>query len=399
MTQQPELSSSLPEDTDTHSWLSNPLDWPHIDRMILLASLVLICPVALGGWLIGVAWVAPDWVNRPVVYALLTLFGCHILLLGSFLLAAHYRRRKHSHWSRMESVIIFSYALVCLTSSWLTGTQFTAGLLLLLLGVNIASPLASIHKLKRAYGLVYIGLAIFIVMYLSGNFSHAPLFSRPPYQADGSPVMFWFVFESVLAITLLVILYIGLIVTERWSNREDLYREMSTVDGLTRLTNRRYFIERGESEFNRTQRTPTAQLSCIMLDIDHFKLINDTHGHDAGDAVLVKISEIMMDNARQYDEVGRYGGEEFAILLPATPLENAYKVAERLRTRIAAAEIQCNGQTLNVTASFGVACYPYNDIQDMNGLLKAADTALYAAKHGGRNQVVTAREQQLAASG
>ena len=217
--------------------------------------------------------------------------------------------------------------------------------------------------------------------------------------ADGSPVMFWFVFESVLAITLLVILYIGLIVTERWSNREDLYREMSTVDGLTRLTNRRYFIERGESEFNRTQRTPTAQLSCIMLDIDHFKLINDTHGHDAGDAVLVKISEIMMDNARQYDEVGRYGGEEFAILLPATPLENAYKVAERLRTRIAAAEIQCNGQTLNVTASFGVACYPYNDIQDMNGLLKAADTALYAAKHGGRNQVVTAREQQLAASG
>jgi diguanylate cyclase (GGDEF)-like protein len=211
--------------------------------------------------------------------------------------------------------------------------------------------------------------------------------------------MFWFVFQSVLAVTLLLILYIGLVATERWSNREDLYREMSTVDGLTRLTNRRSFIERGESELNRTRRTPTSQLSCIMLDIDHFKGINDTHGHDAGDAVLVKVSEIMMDNARQYDEVGRYGGEEFAILLPATPLENAIKVAERLRARIEAVEIPCNGTTLRVTASFGVACYPYNDIQDMNGLLKSADTALYAAKHGGRNQVIAAREQSLAANG
>lgn len=391
--------AARPGGAERHSWLSNPLDWPHIDRMVLLAGLVMICPVALSLWLAGVALIAPDWVNPPVVKALFSLFALHALLLGSFLLAARYRRQRKSSWSLMESVIIFSYALVCLISSWLTGTQFTAGLLLLLLGVNIASPLASIHKLKQAYGLVCIALAVFIFLYLNGGFTHAPLFARLPYQADGSPVMFWFVFQSVLAVTLLLILYIGLVATERWSNREDLYREMSTVDGLTRLTNRRSFIERGESELNRTRRTPTSQLSCIMLDIDHFKGINDTHGHDAGDAVLVKVSEIMMDNARQYDEVGRYGGEEFAILLPATPLENAIKVAERLRARIEAVEIPCNGTTLRVTASFGVACYPYNDIQDMNGLLKSADTALYAAKHGGRNKVIAAREQSLAANG
>ena len=136
---------------------------------------------------------------------------------------------------------------------------------------------------------------------------------------------------------------------------------------------------------------PPAALACIMLDLDHFKRINDTWGHHAGDAVLVSASSIMMENARQYDEVGRYGGEEFAVLLPGVTLDIAATIAERLRKKISEASVSVDGNTISVTASLGVACYPAPGINDMNYLLKAADAALYQAKAAGRNRVVLAR--------
>ena len=127
-----------------------------------------------------------------------------------------------------------------------------------------------------------------------------------------------------------------------------------------------------------------------MVDLDHFKRINDTWGHHAGDKVLIAASSIMMDTARQYDEVGRYGGEEFAILLPNANLEGAAVVAERIREKIAATIVEVDGNAISMTASFGVACYPAPGIDDLNDLLKAADKALYEAKESGRNRVVTA---------
>lgn len=199
--------------------------------------------------------------------------------------------------------------------------------------------------------------------------------------------------EVIVAAILIAILYLCMLVISRWVERENLYREMSSVDGLTRLTNRRRFIERGKDELERAKRlsgnTP-ASLGCIMLDLDHFKRINDTWGHHAGDAVLVTASEIMMANARQYDEVGRYGGEEFAILLPGVTLEIAAGIAERLRKKISDAVVEVDGHGINISASFGVACYPAPHIDDLNDLLKAADQALYKAKEGGRNRVVLA---------
>lgn len=101
-------------------------------------------------------------------------------------------------------------------------------------------------------------------------------------------------------------------------------------------------------------------------------------------------SAALMDSTRQYDEVGRYGGEEFAVLMPGLTLADATTAAERIRERIAATRVEVDGQTISITASLGVSCFPANDVGSLNELLKAADLALYQAKQAGRNRVVTA---------
>jgi diguanylate cyclase (GGDEF)-like protein len=382
------------QEASQHSWLSNPLDWSQIDRMILLAVLILVSPVLISGGLILLYYLEPQQLVLPVTLSLLGMYVVYGLILLWFILAALRKRQHQDRWELMENFAIYSYLFTILVGSWVSGTEFTTGVILLMLGVNIASPLTSIHRIKLAYALSYLGFAACLIMEFSGHFRHAPLLAQSPYHADGSPKTFWLVFQCSVVFVSLIIVYIALLATERWGSRENLYREMSTVDGLTRLTNRRSFIERGKSEFLRALRSPSAQLSCIMMDIDHFKRINDTYGHQAGDAVLVNVSQILMNNARQYDEAGRYGGEEFALFLPHTPLINAARVAERLRASIEASRVEVEGQSIQVTASFGVACYPCDGISDVDSLLKAADTALYEAKHAGRNRVVTAQKQE-----
>lgn len=389
----PRTKKSLPPitaESRKYSWLSNPLDWPHIDRMILLALLVLLSPVCFGGTLLGVYLVSPGWLVRPVALLLLSLYGVHIVALLYFLLAAVRRRKQGPNWPMMETFVIDSYIAITFVESWLTGTHFTAGPLLIFLGVGITSSLADIYKLRRAYFISCVVMAAFAVMEISGKFRYAPLLTRPPFYPDGSPLPTWLALQVSLVVVLLAILYISIIATKRWGIRENRYREMSTIDGLTRLTNRRTFIERSEKELSRAQRIPSAHMACIMVDIDHFKSINDTYGHTAGDAVLEKIAMILLENARPYDEVGRYGGEEFAVLLPSTQLASAVKVAERQRTRIAEAEVVVDDHIIQVTASFGVASYPADGIRDINELMKAADEALYEAKQSGRNRVVAA---------
>jgi diguanylate cyclase len=141
----------------------------------------------------------------------------------------------------------------------------------------------------------------------------------------------------------------------------------------------------------RRQNSPAGSpLSCIMIDLDHFKMINDTWGHHAGDEVLIAASKIMLDSARTNDEVGRYGGEEFAVLLPNTGMLKARLIAERLRHKIANAQVVVDGQTIEVTASFGIATFPSQGVEVIADLLKTADKALYEAKESGRNKVVTA---------
>jgi diguanylate cyclase (GGDEF)-like protein len=167
----------------------------------------------------------------------------------------------------------------------------------------------------------------------------------------------------------------------------DRAETLARTDSLTALYNRRAFYELGEHVVGLAHRHdhPTA---VVMLDIDHFKAINDRHGHAAGDAVIGAVAAMIRAHHRTTDIAGRIGGEEFAILLPETPLDAAIVVAERLREAVGNHELAFAGQTLQFTASVGVAGRQPDEA--LERLIARADAALYAAKHAGRNRVVSA---------
>lgn len=157
------------------------------------------------------------------------------------------------------------------------------------------------------------------------------------------------------------------------------------IDPLTGLANRRQFEEQLARIINETDRFGGAG-SLVLVDIDHFKRVNDTYGHQAGDQVLRHVARILAEGVRSVDVCARYGGEELAILLPQTFAEGACELAERLRKAIADRPVRHGGETIPVTASFGVASYP-ETVSVRESLFPAADKALYAAKHDGRNCV------------
>lgn len=174
-------------------------------------------------------------------------------------------------------------------------------------------------------------------------------------------------------------------ITERKKTEQQLER-LARTDPLTGLSNRRDFMEIAEQEVARTIRTGDT-LSFLMLDVDHFKNVNDTHGHRAGDAVLIRLGELCRLALRGYDTIGRMGGEEFAALLPKTSSEQASAVAQRMRATIDDAEIHLeHGTCLHFTVSIGVATLA-GDLTHIETLQGQADLALYEAKRTGRNKV------------
>lgn len=165
-----------------------------------------------------------------------------------------------------------------------------------------------------------------------------------------------------------------------------LSREMAIYDDLTRLYSRAYFVECFEKEFEKSRRYG-GHLSLIMLDIDHFKKINDQYGHPEGDEVLRQLAKIIGRFLRKADVPVRYGGEEFVLLLPETRWDQAGILAERLRATISAHSFILKQKEVHVTVSLGVAGYPESEVDSKDDLIFLADTALYLSKEKGRNMV------------
>lgn len=168
-----------------------------------------------------------------------------------------------------------------------------------------------------------------------------------------------------------------------------LLKTMALTDALTGLLNHGASLTRLEEEHARQARTG-APLTVLMADIDHFKVFNDTHGHEAGDSVLAAVAQEFRRACRPYDVIGRYGGEEFVVLLPSTATSEGLLVAERIRTGVEGAGVLYDGLVLRVTVSIGAASLEASCVCEAQTLLRAADHALYRAKAAGRNRVCLA---------
>ena len=174
-------------------------------------------------------------------------------------------------------------------------------------------------------------------------------------------------------------------VTDIVRNAEEMER-LATVDGMTGIYNRRHFLALADHEWNCARRYGRP-ISFLMIDIDHFKAINDDFGHEIGDRMIVHLANLARDCKRDSDVLARIGGEEFAILLPETTLEQARAMAERLREQVASSPLPEAPHSLCASVSVGVATAD-DDTATLSDLMKSADQALYCAKRAGRNQVI-----------
>jgi two-component system, cell cycle response regulator len=176
-------------------------------------------------------------------------------------------------------------------------------------------------------------------------------------------------------------------------NRE--LERLSISDGLTGLFNHRHIHGLLAEEYERVERTNDC-MSVAMFDLDRFKSVNDTYGHQAGDRVLIDLAEILRDTARDIDRLGRYGGEEFIALLPETCIEDAAVFVERVRREVARRPFDIGrDEPLRMTLSAGVATYPHELVDSVESLVRLADEALYTAKAAGRNRTVRFDEMSL----
>ena len=176
---------------------------------------------------------------------------------------------------------------------------------------------------------------------------------------------------------------------------EDFQKQMFDAalrDSLTGAYNKKYFLDHLQSEFAFAARHASS-LSLVMFDVDHFKNVNDTWGHLAGDAVLVKLAELAVESVRGEDLFARYGGEEFSIICRGISMGQAAHLGERLRSLVDRTDFKHGGEVMPVTISVGVAGFPEIPVGSAEDLIEAADTALYAAKNHGRNRVMLATKR------
>lgn len=190
-----------------------------------------------------------------------------------------------------------------------------------------------------------------------------------------------FTFFATIPSIILIAMGVLLMVSDRLLEEN---RELATRDSLTHIFNRRTFNDLARRELARAERY-NHDTSLVMLDIDHFKLVNDTYGHPVGDEALIHLVQIIKKSVRMQDLYGRYGGEEFTILLAETPSAEAFEIAERLREKIENSSLHIQNNVIKMTVSIGIATARGEDKPTLEDLISGADAAMYAAKKAGRN--------------
>lgn len=269
--------------------------------------------------------------------------------------------------------------------------------IVLMSGVMIGLMLREEHLVYFEVSLAMCILFGMTVLSSLGYVKYSTIFIGGPTGSD-HPSTEWLVTMLVVILPILsLFFYIARIVFNQRQSYEDKMVEMANIDPLTHINNRGCLMDCFQNELDRRKARSSVDstVSCIIVDLDHFKNINDSYGHQVGDEALVAVADILKQVTRERDIVGRYGGEEFMMVLPDTDLNTAHLIAERCRKEIINVQLDIDGHRLSMTASFGVSAANTGCLR--NDIIKAADKALYKAKESGRNCVVLAEPIREAA--
>lgn len=375
--------------------------------ILVVGSLLLAC--GSGGLLVvrlsnprlkGLDWLGASFAAGGMGALLLTLvarlprfFGIvlsDLLILISFVLlhvAILDMRRHPSKWPKLGmSLVVLQLCAYC----WMTfihplGRPRIA-LFGLLLSIQLAQTAVILVRGARPGGRLpaYFMSALLVVLIVVNLYRSVALMFLASYRAPGSTAVL-----QTVAFLVFLSTAMGIAFGFFWMTTAELSHELETMastDPLTRIYNRRVFWEWCEREYDRSRRSGSP-FSILMMDLDHFKGINDRYGHRGGDEALVAVVETMQNSVRGIDVLGRWGGEEFVALLPGTTMDSALIVAQRVRENIEKLLLHTGGGAMRVTVSLGVATLRGRE-DKLDEMFLRADRALYMAKEGGRNQVL-----------
>lgn len=384
-------------------------------NVVLLASVLLVHGLVTVMWWVAGTWLglsrraAWHWMIAALAHgaalSLLPMQGLldlssHVLLATTLVVLGlismrrglqSFMRMRHTDLSNTAvgvGIVLFNLA-VCLPLGWVRlGESVSTAIVAALLWRTVLEthrPLA--HEFGAATARAHSGLLSFagVIFALTCLELSVPLVSAWWQGFNAERTLFGFVFLHLM-LSIIASFLLGYLVIMRLVRKLE---HLSHHDSLTGLLNRRaieYLLGRESQRLLRFGE----QFSLLMVDIDHFKRINDRLGHAAGDAVLCAVAQTLQAHAREVDRVARFGGEEFCVLLPHTLHEGALQAAERLREAINLVSIPWNDEVISVTISTGLATADDPE-EGLDGLLQRADKALYRAKADGRNRVVSAR--------
>jgi len=379
-----------------------------VTSVFAVGSLLMTC--GSGGLLVvrlsnprlrGLDWLGATFISGGMGALLLALFDhlpvfasivlSDLLVLLAFVLlhvAILDLRRAPSLWPRLGLTLVAIQFTAC---CWLTFVQHHARIRMAIFCLALSLQLGQtvlllIRGARRGSRLPAWFMAAILSVLIAANLARIATlwFIRSEVQSGPDSML-----QTLLDIVF-VCIAMGIAFGFFWMTTAELSYELETMasmDSLTDIYNRRVFRERCEQEFARSLRTGNV-FSLVIIDLDHFKRVNDLYGHSGGDEVLLAVVQIMKESIRSIDTLGRWGGEEFVALLPGTVMDEAVIVAQRVRRNVEQLTVTLDKASIKVTVSLGVAALRNGD-DTLDAMFLRADEALYLAKEGGRNQVLT----------
>lgn len=371
--------------------INNPdfiLNWPPLKKCMLVLTLATLTHSSWLLWKIFLLLHPNTWkfFNVDLVKEFLPYNIATIAVLILLTLVCWISQRSKFAQLFLSYVSAISFGLSMCLDAYVGGVMSPATSLMMVLAVTIGLLLFERELVYTSALICFSVLGWILYQTIKGQLVYAPLFITLEMVDPTSATIFW---TFSMLWFMFPVLFGGMILLEvllsQWRKREKNVEWLSKTDPLTGLYNRRT-IHDHLMALASTRRTKQQLHAVILLDLDHFKQINDKYGHAVGDDVLKLAAATLQDNIRQEDMVGRFGGEEFIVILNDTSLEQTQNIAERCRTELMKSKLSTS-PGLTITASFGIACFSSGE-SNIDQILKQADDALYEAKNQGRNRVV-----------